>query len=233
MARQTGRIGFYICAGRKISSSDGATTKGTMLADSYTQLWSKDRFSLLQKHGKVGTRLTVLFGGPHLSEPGFRRFGVREGDSLYPMRVSAGILYILGRMKVRRLLSIDAYIAENRDTFGGYEADLGGEVTFANWQRAHPEELYLAPTCTDEVALGEEGTPVGLDIPVPREVLEGLRFCSQKGERGIKHVVDGCLSSVISLQGGTYRLSDGSARAFDALLKNTPAASTCENCNVP
>jgi hypothetical protein len=82
----------------------------------------------------------------------------------------------------------------------------------------HPEKLYLAPTCTDEVAIGEEGTPVRLDVMIPPDVLERLRFRSRKKERGLKHVEAGRLKSAISLQGGIYRLTEQSAQEIQALL---------------
>ena len=93
-----------------------------------------------------------------------------------------------------------------------------GEATFGRWQQARPEFSFLAPTCTSEVALGEEGTPFGLMIAIPADVLEGLRFRSQRGERGVKHIVGGRLKSANSFLGGTYRLSEASARHFEAVL---------------
>ena len=188
------------------------------MSDAYTSFWSKERCRLMREHAQDGRTLTVLFGGEHQSEPGFRRFGVKNGDDIYPITVSAGVLYLLGRMRVRRLLSIEEYIAENPETFAGYESAYAEALTFYNWQKAHPEYGYLAPTCTSEAALGEEGTPLGLMVPVPSDVLEGLRFCSQRGERGVKHVIDGRLKSIVSIQGGTYRLSEASARQFEAVL---------------
>ena len=44
-----------------------------------------------------------------------------------------------------------------------------------------------------------------------------MRYRSQRRERGIKHVVDGRLKSVVSLH-GIYRLSQESAREIEALL---------------
>ena len=185
---------------------------------SYTLLWSKARCEQVKAQASAGEPLSILFGGPHQSEPGFRKFGVTAGDFIYPVTVSAGVLYILGRMKVSRLLSIDEYIGENAETFAGHKSSFGGGATFGNWRIAHPELSYLAPTCTEEAAVGE-GTPLGMRVPVPADILVGLRYRSQKGERTIKYIVDGFLKSVVSLQGGTYRLSDASAQKFEELLK--------------
>ena len=188
------------------------------MSNSYTSFWSKDRCNQMKKRVQDGEALTVLFGGEHQSEPAFQRFGVKEGDYLYPVTVSGGVLYLLGRMRVRRLLSVEEYVAENAEVFSGYESSYGAALTFHNWQQAHPEFRHLAPSCTSEAALGEGGTPLGLMIPVPAGVLQGLRFCSQRGERGVKHIVEGRLKSIVSFQGGTYRLSEASARQFEAVL---------------
>ena len=196
------------------------------MSDSYTSYWSKGRCEQMRARAPVEERLTLLFGGPHQSQPVFRRFGVKVGDYIYPVTVSGGILFILGRMRVRRLLSIDEFIAENPQTFAGFESNFGAEATFDRWRQAHPEFGYLAPTCTSEVALGEEGTPLGLKVAVPADVLEGLRFCSQRGERGVKHVVDGRLKSILSFDGGTYRLSEASACQFEAVLAGALAVGT-------
>ncbi len=131
------------------------------MADSFTTLWTADRCKLVKRYHLEGTPLSLLFGGPHTSEPGFRRAGVKAGDS--------------------------------------------------------PEMRILAPTCTDEVVLGDESTPLRLDTAIPPELLERLRFRSQKRERGLRHIQDGRLKSAVSLQ-GIYRLSEGSAGEIAALL---------------
>lgn len=194
-----------------------------MMANSYTVLWSKERCQQIVKFSQVGRPLTVLFGGPHQSEPRFRRFGVRTGDFLYPVSVSGGVLFLLGRMKVRQLLTIDEYVAAHAATFAGFESPWGAEATFANWLQDHPEQRFLAPTCTEEVALGDQGTPLRLDVAVPADVLERLRFCSTSGERGLKHITGGRLKSVVSLQGGAYRLNEASAKEIEAMLINAPS----------
>ena len=48
--------------------------------------------------------LPVLFGGPHLSEPSFRRAGVKVGDLLYPVAVSNRRVHVVARMRVREML---------------------------------------------------------------------------------------------------------------------------------
>jgi hypothetical protein len=190
------------------------------MGDSYTVLWSNDRIQQIIKHQQEGARLEVLFGGPHSSEPSFRHYGVREGDSIYPVRVYQGVLYVIGRMQVKRIISLEEYIDQYPDTFAHCERGRYPMETLGNYLTLHPEKRYLAPTCTEEVAIGEEGTRLRLDVAIPPDLLERLRFRSQKGERGLRHIENGRLRKVISLQGGVYRLAESSAQEVAAVLTN-------------
>ncbi|MGE5222301.1 MAG: hypothetical protein ACM3PY_07685 [Omnitrophica WOR_2 bacterium] len=187
------------------------------MANSFTTLWTNDRCISLAQYNLEGTLLNTLFGGPHTSEPSFRRAGVKAGDYIYPVRVNKGVLYIITRMRVKEILSLDDYIERYPDVFNGCERSPWASVTFANYLELYPERRFLAPTCTDEVILGDDSTPIRLDIAVPSDVLERLRFRSQRRERGLKHIKDGRLKSVIGLQ-GIYRLSEQSADEIAMLL---------------
>ncbi len=187
------------------------------MADSFTTLWSADRCDLIAKYRLEGTLVSTLFGGPHTSEPSFLRAGVKEGDEIYPIRVKHGVLYVIARMRVKEILSVEDYIERTPSIFAGVEQTPYPSVTFDNYVKLHPEMRILAPTCTEEVVLGYESTPIRLDVAVPPELLGRLRFRSQKGERGLKHIQDGRLKSVISLQ-GIYRLSETSAGEIADLL---------------
>jgi hypothetical protein len=189
------------------------------MPDAYTVLWTKDRCQLLKKTGQVGARLKVLFGGPHLSQPRFSRFGVKPGDYIYPVHVTDGVLHILGRMRVKRLLPLEEYIAANPRLFAGCEdPEYPGGGILENWLNAHPAMRYLVWSCTDEVAVGREGTPICFDVALSPTELEGLRFPSRKGERGLKYIEGGRLKKVLGLDGGVYRLSPESAALFDRLV---------------
>ena len=184
------------------------------LMASYLIFWSSDRCESFRKHGQTGQPLTVLFGGPHQSMPRFRSFGVTEGDYLYLVRVTQGVLRIIGRMRVNQLIPIERYAAGNPESGSDGSA---AEISFHQWRQMHPEKRYLAWTCTSEAALGE-GTAIGLDIAVPGDVLEALRFRSPTGERPLKYVEDGKLKRSISLEGRVSRLTDDSAQMFEELM---------------
>ncbi len=292
------------------------------MEQSYTTMWTQDTCRALRRYGQEDTRLELLFGGPHTSEPSFRRAGVTPGDYIYPVRVLRCTVYVLARMRVQRILSVAEWIAEYPDRFAHCEPGdplslftdefvtsewLSGslEATLENWCRVypelrdhfpnpadpaaidryvraafarglqqrpdsrvpfptfehfaayaaqvqasphlralrsplndwteerikglrtseifasffghHPELGYLAPTCTSEVVIGAEGTPIRLDVAVPSDLLERLRFRSRRAERGLKHIEGGRLMKSISLQ-GIYRLSLSSADELAALL---------------
>jgi hypothetical protein len=147
--------------------------------------------------------LTVLFGGPHTSEPSFRRATVQPGDLLYPIGVRDQVLYLFGRMEVQEIIEVD------KDRLGEYLARHGA------WR-------FLAPTCTTEVVIGTEGTRVLLDRPLPGEVLKRLTYLPRRGPRPVKHVSeDGRLVHAVGVQ-GIYRLAGSSAADFDAVLAGAP-----------
>jgi hypothetical protein len=144
----------------------------------------------------------LLFGGPHRSQPSFRKAGVKEGDELYPVRLLDGTLYVLGRMRVKRL---------TRFELGGAGNPLDEHLQrYAEWR-------WLARTCTNEVIIGRDGTPLRLDAAVPPDLLERLTFRSRRRERTLKHVQDGRLLHSLPIQ-GIYRLSEPSAAELAALL---------------
>src|SRR5262245_52598018 len=117
------------------------------MADSYTVFWTMDRWlgALAVGHKP----LPVLFGGAHLSEPSFRRAGVRVGDLVYPVGVMNRQVHVIGRMRVREILLLGQEdgptLIDQR--FPQYKA----------WK-------VLAPTCTEEVVVGGEGTTLRDDL---------------------------------------------------------------------
>jgi len=200
--------------------------------ESFIILWSNDRIRQIQKYQQESTRLDVLFGGPHSSLPSFRRYNVKVGDLIYPVRVSKGILYVIGRMRVKQLISLEEYIELKPLLFAQYEKSQIPMITLGNYLELHPEKQYLAPTCVEEVAIGEYGTAIQLDVMIPPDLLERLRFRSQKRERTLKHIVNGRLTKVISLQGGYYRLTEGSAQEVEALLMSKTIASMSKEITI-
>ena len=193
------------------------------MGDSFTTYWSRHEFVAARDKAPPGFRLRVLFGGPHVSLPSLRRAGVRPGDWIYPVHVKDGLLHVLGRMKVARVLTEAEFLEElARD---GPNAEIAkhmvrppGRMPPTLTYLAHVDtHAFLSPTCTDEAALGAEGTPLWFDLVAPREVVESLRYRSQRGERPLRHVADGKLTSISGVQ-GLYRLAPSSAAALADLV---------------
>ena len=122
------------------------------MADAYTMFWTRERCDALRRLGWAGRPLEVLFGGPHTSEPSFRRACVRPGDAIYPIAVRDGILYVLGRARVQRILTLEDYIEARADLFDAYLTDppAGGPhhvLHTIHLLRAHlPERQRASPT---------------------------------------------------------------------------------------
>ncbi|MBO3739283.1 hypothetical protein [Actinoplanes flavus] len=175
------------------------------MSDAYTVFWPQDRW---RRALGMHRPLEVMFGGPHVSEPSFRRAKVAAGDLLYPIGVHSRVLFVFGRMRVREIVDADR---DRLEEF--YER-------FRPWR-------FLAATCTNEVVLGEEGTMVHSGRAIPGEMLKTLTYLPRRGPRPIKHVsADGLLTSAISVQ-GTYRLAAASAVDLDAVLdRSSPLIST-------
>ncbi len=211
------------------------------MAEAYTVFWAQERCVTMRRLGGLGKALEVLFGGPHSSEPSFLRATVRPGDDLYPITVRAGVLYILGRARVRRILSLEDYVAAHNDLFAPYLKEppawvfVPGRTTltpgyvralhaFDAFRPAHPELRYLAPTCTEEAVECENGTPLRLDLAIPPDMLLRLRYRSRRSERDLhKHIHDGRLMQSLGVQ-GIYRLSEPSAQEFAALVQSMPVS---------
>ena len=165
--------------------------------------WPQQRW---KRAATVADRLTVLFGGPHTSEPSFRRATVQPGDVLYPIGVCNQVLYVFGRMRVQEIVLVGDDEQSRLDQYF---------VRYGVWR-------FLAPTCTTEVVIGSEGTGIHLDRPVPGEVLKRLTYRPRRGPRPVKHVSeDGRLMHVLSVQ-GIYRLAESSVADLEAVLTGPP-----------
>jgi hypothetical protein len=172
------------------------------VAEAYTVFWTLDRWRAAVATGH--RPLPVLFGGPHLSEPSFRRAGVEVGDLVYPVAVLHREVYLVARLRVKEMIL------------------LGHQDGLSLVDQRFPEYRpwrFLAPTCTDEVIIGMDGTVPRGDLPVPAEMLGRITFRSQRGERRLRHVKDGELTSSIGLQ-GIYRLAVPTAADLSELLES-------------
>ncbi len=149
--------------------------------------------------------MAVLFGGPHTSEPSFRRATVQPGDLLYPIGVCDQVLYVLGRMRVKEIVPAD-----------------DDQALLEQYYARYPAWRFLAPTCTTEVVTGSEGTTIMLNRPVPGQILQRMTYRPRRGPRPVRHVSgDGRLLHPHSVQ-GIYRLAGPSAADLETILTGPP-----------
>jgi hypothetical protein len=171
--------------------------------EAYSVYWPQERW---RRAAGVAQHLTVLFGGPHTSEPSFRRATVQPGDLLYPIGVCDQVLYVFGRMRVQEIVAVDGSDQRLLDEYF---------ARYSGWR-------FLAPSCTTEVVIGAEGTRVHLDRPVPGEIIKRLTYQPRRGLRPVKHVSeDGRLIHALSVQ-GIYRLAESSTADLETVLTGAP-----------
>jgi hypothetical protein len=174
------------------------------VSEAYSVYWPQTRW----RHAAgIAEPLSLLFGGPHTSEPSFRRATVQAGDLLYPIGLCDQIVYVFGRMRVQEIIPVGEPGQPRLD-----------EYLSRTWR-------FLAPTCTTEVVIGAEATGIHLDRPLPGEILKRLTYHPRRGLRPVKHVTeDGRLTHSLSVQ-GIYRLAESSAADLEAVLTGPPGES--------
>lgn len=96
---------------------------------------------------------------------------------MFTVRVFQRRLWVLGRLDVARVLD-----------YGCVGEHLPME-DYARLLRWRP----LKAGCVTEVLIGPPGTPLSFDCAVPPDLLDRITL-SRRGERQIKHVVDGELT---------------------------------------
>lgn len=173
-----------------------------MSRQAFTVYWPRDRVKRAEAE-MSGRRLEVMFGGPHQSEPSFRRAKVMPGDVVFPIYVRDRSLFVMGCMTVEEII-----------VFGAGQQDC---ARLKEYYQRFPDWRFLAPTCTDEVVLGK-GSPISAGAEVPVEVLRRFTYRSQRAERTLKHIDDdGRLTHSMGVQ-GIYRLAPHSAEDLSRML---------------
>ena len=189
------------------------------MSNAYTMYWTRQRCDALRRLGWAGRLLETLYGGGHLSEPSFLRAGVRSGDAVYPIAVRAGVLYLLGRTRVRRILAFEDFVKQHPPPV--FSESLAFDE---DYRAANLAMIALAGTCTSEAVECEDSTPLHFDLPVPPDVLARLHFCSQRRERDLsQHLRNGRLVQSLGVR-GIYRLSESSARELETPVLSSASA---------
>ena len=190
------------------------------MVDSYTVYWSRDRVNALKLLPGSAVPFSLLFGGPHTSQPSFVRAGALVGDWLYPISVVRGRLQVLGRIKVRQIGPVDDVVPKEFLTHSKHSNDKW--IAECGW----PERVFykaLCVTCTDEVVLGEDGSGPVLDLYLNESAVRNLRYRNKRSERVPKGIETGKVTSPLAHQ-GIYRLAERSAEMFADIVNRRHAS---------
>jgi len=188
------------------------------MPNSYVTLWTKGYCKGLQRADDHGP-LSVMFGGPIRSLPSVAH--LKPGDWVYPVMISAGSLFVIGRMRIAAIIPYEDYARDR----GKIDATGEGRwVATANRvRRIHPQPGHRSPpgNCIDHVAIGEAGTPLRFDNAVPGDTLATLRFGPKAGrEQPLKGIAGGRLMHSLTLQGHYRRLSEESAATLAKMVES-------------
>ena len=176
--------------------------------ESYIIFWKKDKIKQILGNGDKGP-LSVLYGGPHQSQPAFGKVGV--GDRVYPITVIDGTLYLLGRMTINTIVDAEEYL---RDTLKVVNPDFMWDTY---WLKHKSEVTHKIPTtCADCAALGDDGTALSLR-EVPREIATRICVGPKPGQETPFRSQDGKISTV-GMAGYYRRLSHDSAALLDGAI---------------
>jgi len=188
------------------------------MSNSYVTLWTQGYCKGLQRVDDHGP-LSVLFGSPHQSLPSVAH--LKPGDWVYPVMVSAGSLFVIGRMRIAAIISYEDY-ARDRGKIS-VTGEARWVATAKGPRRIHPHPGHRAPSgsCIDHVAIGESGTPLRFDKAIPGDILSALRLGPKAGrEQPLKGVAGGRLMRSMALQGHYRRLSEESAAALARMVES-------------
>lgn len=109
----------------------------------FTYLWTNECRLDCINAGWEGKPLDISAGSA------FTKRNVKKGDTMYVVCVDKGLVYLVGRMKVARILARNVYDSEF-------------------------DTPNLWPG--DEVVIGENGTPCRFHFTIPPDALKMLRF---------------------------------------------------------
>ena len=181
--------------------------------NSYFVLWPNDWCKLLAKANDAGP-LQVIYGGPHISVPSLGK--VKVGDTIYPIIIKSGQLFIIGQMQVERITQAEVYLQEqNINRLDNNMWDTSAPKLI----KQQPELGHRIPrSCIDDAATGS-GTHFRFDFQVPTETISSLQFGPKPGqEKSLSINQEGKISHV-AFQGHFRRLSVNSATLVADLMQ--------------
>ena len=159
----------------------------------YTMYWPDWMCDRAREQGLEGRPLPLVWGG-HNQDTRFSRFRIGPGDVLVPVTAKDGALYALASLAITQKTTGDA------------------------WLGAHPEHAALRMHgCGNEVLGGTPGAPLRFDRALEPAALAAWRFDGSDGPRPIKHLKQGRITRILSMQ-GVYRVTAPTAALLQRVL---------------
>ncbi len=152
---------------------------------SFTHYWEGNTCDLLFEDGHEGKPLV------HTAGKAFTSRGVGVGDKVYVVNITSGVLYLVGRLEVAKIVSMSEA-----------ERLMGGDV----WDA--PEHL---------IARQGSSTPMHFGQIVPLKITKALLFDGSKGYQPLKFVSEEILDR--QTLRGVRRLTDSSALLLEKILR--------------
>jgi hypothetical protein len=118
---------------------------------------------------------------------------------VFPITVRKRRVHVLASMVVTGIVEVDSV-----------DPELDG------WLPRYAEWTFLAETCTTEVVLGAQGTPIRRDRIVPGDVLRSWRYLNRRGERKLRFLQGDEMARADSFW-GIYRLHPRTAERLAAI----------------
>ena len=176
--------------------------------ESYIVFWKKDKIKQILKNGDKGP-LSVLYGGPHQSQPPFGKVGI--GDKVYPITVINGTRFLLGRMTINEVVDAEEYL---RNVLKIANPDHMWDTYWIN----HKNEVThkIPTTCADHAALGNDGTVLSMR-EVAAEIAMQICVGPKPGQEAPLRSKGGKISTV-GMIGYYRRLSYDSVAMLDMFI---------------
>lgn len=179
--------------------------------DSYVIYWPADWVKTIIKNGDVGP-LVVIYGGEHGSQPPLGK--VTLGDTVFPVTLMKGNLFVLGRLTISNILSADEYTEKilkiKREPFmwDSYTAEHKNSITHR-----------IPRTCADNAAIGTDGTLISMNL-IPVDKIPLIKLGTKAGsEQPLK--LRNEMVSINNFSGYFRRMSEDTTKIFNGIIDNT------------
>ncbi|HEV3145352.1 MAG TPA: TIGR02996 domain-containing protein [Gemmataceae bacterium] len=167
--------------------------------------WSNALCEHYRQQSQIGQPLRFLAGGYNLhclkdSQP------ICIGDYIYPIRIQNCRIFVMARMRVCEVTTPEAYLAVRPNDAHLIQPNGPGLIFYRSFRH---------------IFVGEFGTNLRLDLPLPRPIVKRLRFKGLKQDFGPKYLDNGNVLHSGDLH-GVLVLTAQSAVDIDRCMAHQP-----------